>query len=404
MGTCWRVMGLMVNGLLAVCSPASGQDMPLIFDITTVWQINQPDGMLMPVPLRPLAVTTPKPRTGMETSLRYRDAESCHQDIVTREQVLLVWADNTHCTFSWRANAVARTVNDWFVVPASTVDVPKRAASSLITLLYGVGWDQIQGTYFTRSISSSFQLPAVEQRFSILVESNEQAINPTEIGAPSPLQQQVPAMTSSAIALQWRSLAERYTGLNLDMGVRGGPEIFLRARYERRIALGPKYRLHFNQSLIEASHTQAESYSEADIERSLGSSNVMRLSSTWDWQQIQSSVGEQWVHALTIAHSFEDHSIMTGGLSVAGISAPEFGYQTWGPGASFHQSFWRPWLFYELRPAYTYVRYAPSPSMQAVTLQNFLAGHIEQGVIFEPTTRPRWVVSMEVALGMMFGQ
>lgn len=395
----------MVGGLVAVCSPqAFGQDEPLVFDFMTLWQMNQPDGMLTPVPLRPQAMTTAKPRTGMGSSLHYRDAASCLQDRAPSQQMLLVWADNTHCSFSWRANAVARTVNDWFVVAPTTTDIPKKSASSLITLLYGVGWDQIQGTYFTRSISSSFQLPAVEQRFSLLVESNEQAINPTEIGAPSPLQQQSPATTSSAIALQWRSLAERYTGLNLDLGVRGGPELFVRGRYERRIALGSKFWLHFNQSLIEASRTQAESYSEADIERSLGNSSVLRLSSTWDWQQIQSSVGEQWVHALTIMHTFKDQSVLTSGLSVAGISSPEFGYQTWGPGATYHQVFWRPWLFYELRPAYTYVRYAPNPSEQAVTLQTFLAGHIMQGVIFEPTTSPRWVMSMEVALGMMFGQ
>ncbi len=381
---------------------------PLVLDVSRL--LHLPDDQQVTLPLQ---------APHGSPAIIYRTAEACTtKDYLNIDDYLQLkffypnwmegFLDQTHCLVSWRANATARWVNGWFGHTVPQISKPEETevpgeANWLLTMRNAVGWDQIQGRYVSRSISSQIQLPALQKRLSLLIESNEQAINPNQIGVPAPLQQQSRAITAGAIALQWRSTIEALSGLTIDAGVRSGPELFIRGQYYKNIPLGDWWMLHLHQTFVEGSMTRAESYSEASLERPLGYITVFRASTTWDWQQPQKLLGEQWVHALTWTHTLTHEATLSEGVSVAGITSPEFHFMTWGPGITLHQRFWRPWLFYELRPAYTRVYEAPGPMVNH-TANYFLAGQLVPVVFTLPTFQERWTFSIEAAIGIEFGR
>ncbi len=363
-------------------------------------------GWLLLCALRCLADTTTPDNSAQHAKLVYQDASSCVMS--NSEGMLVGWSDAAHCYFSWRANSLASWVNGWFTGPDLGSDLPlDSSASSLVTLREGVGWDAIQGMYNTHSVSTRLDLPAAEKRFAILLENNQQDINPSEIGAPSPLQLRSPATSAGAVALRWRGVLERYTGATMDLGLRGGFDAFLRLRYHRTLPLSRDYVFNFHQVVVESSKTEMESLTMLDIERRLDEHSVLRLSSNWDWQQQQRDLGEQWVQALTVSHEIGSQASISGGLSVSGITHPSPVLLNWGPGLSYRRNIWRPWLYLDLRPAYTHLRYAPAGIMginTAHVLADASGTHIDPAQIFLPRIAPRWAASMEVAFEVLFGQ
>ncbi len=314
------------------------------------------------------------------------------------------WSDAAHCYFSWRANALASWVNGWFTGPNLGDDLMlDSAASSLVTVREGMGWDQIQGMYNTHSISTRLDLPAAERRFAVLLESNQQDINPAQIGMPSPLQVRTPATSAGAVALRWRGVLERYTGATADIGLRSGFDAFVRLRYHRTLPLSAAYVFNFHQVFIESSKTEAESLTIFEIERLLDKHTIARFSSTWDWQQLQREMGEQWVQALTLSHEIGSRASISGGVSWSGITHPSPVFLNWGPGVDYRRQIWRPWLYLDLRPAYTHIRYAPA-GIQGLALQHAIPGQTEQVDVFLPRIAPRWAASLEVAMEVLFGQ
>ncbi len=363
--------------------------------------LDLPQAESVQIPLRAKPITS---------VVAWRNAEDCHDGLMfvqKQKDNPVHWVeprfvegvlDETHCVMSWRANATARWIDSWFAHHQSQVGAE---ASSLITVLSSVGWDQIQGQYVTHSLSSQVNLPALEQRLSLLVESNQQDINPVQVGLPAQLQQQSRANTAGAVALQLRSGFERWSGFTMDAGVRGGPELFVRAQYYKDLPLGSWWMGHVHQAFIEGSKTRGESYTSVSAERPIGAFNTLLAQSTWDWQQIQAGMGMQWVDALSLSQTLPYNIQLSEGLSVAGESQPHYRYLTWGPGMIFHQPFWRRWLFYEIRPAYTRIHDVPMSTVP-ISLANRL--NLVQNQELFSTTQSRWSFSIEVDLGMQFGQ
>lgn len=308
-----------------------------------------------------------------EKAVQYHDESSCIS--TDQENRLLGWVDQTHCVFSWRANSTARWLDKWFDETDLDLDADSQA-SSLVTIHEGLAWDQVQGWHTTHSIGARMDLPAASRRFKLVVEDNRTGLTPSQLGVPQSQQQTTPAANStSSVALRWVSMVEKYSNLVFDLGVRSGPEIFVRGRFQRSVPFGDVYAFHFKQYFIEGVRNKAESYTEFAVERLLDKMTVARISSTWDWRQRQEELGLQWVDGISISHQFSKRSSISTGLHVSGVSKPQLQFVDWGPGANYRQNIFRPWLFYEVNPAYTKER--------------------DQG--------GRWVASIEIRLEVLFG-
>ncbi len=393
--------GLCLGAWIGLNQPVFAQpEIWLPITLEDVLQLPQPEMVQPPLRARPI---TPVVAYRNAQDCRDEDAEGHHglmddPALWLKPQFVAGMLDETHCVMSWRANATARWIDGWFVYPHASEHAE---ASSLITVLSSVGWDQIQGQYVTHSLSSQVNLPALQQRLSLLVESNQQNINPVQVGVPAQLQQQSRANTTGAVALQLRSGFERWSGFALDAGVRGGPELFVRAQYFKDQAMGSWWMGHLHQAFVEGSKNRGESYTSISADRALGARTTLLVQSTWDWQENLAGMGLQWVDAISLAQALPYEIQLSEGLSVAGETRPQYRYLTWGPGVILHQPFWRRWLFYEIRPAYTRIHDVPVSSAPNGLVSTL---NLIQNSVQIPVMQSRWSFSIEVGLGMQFGQ
>lgn len=274
-------------------------------------------------------------------SVRYHSAESCvRQDPQTG---LTGWIDSAHCVFSWRANASARWVDDWFGEQGDD-------ASAYVVLQTGVGWSEAEQTYTVRKLSAHFDLPSARKRWRLVLTNEQEDSGGELIPGGDPLNSG--AGTSSA-ALRWLAYMKDALRMDLDLGVRSGPEAFVRARVSDSVAFRQYYLLRGRQVFRYGSEERGYSSTSVDLERILGPNSVLLFANSAQWKEAELERGFVWGESLSLLHQMEREQSLGYGLRVYGVTRPQRMTDGWGPYLMYRRGVWRDWLHMEVEPAYT---------------------------------------------------
>lgn len=262
------------------------------------------------------------------------------------------WVDYQHCVFSGRTTASARWFDDLFG------EWSDEEAAMMVRVVTEAGWDEENGFSSAARIRAKADLPNAKERLRLVITDEEEANElPTqeERVAPQTLRR---LRDTSSVALRWFPRVRHNIRTDLDIGVRGGPEIYTRLRLRRQWGLTEDSVLKAAQTFRYGTESLGVSSSQLDAERAVSGRSVLRLSTVYRFAENDHDDGFVWTHGLSMSHVFREYSdaSLGYGFSVSGHTRPDIHKESYGPWLVWRQSFWRDWLYYEIEPRLTHYR------------------------------------------------
>lgn len=283
---------------------------------------------------------TPRPATDASCILRDEEGR------------FLGWLDYQHCVFSGRTVASARWFDDLFG------EWSDDEATMMVRVVTELGWDEENGFSSAARIRAYADLPNARERLRLVITDEEETEPIPGQGdrvVPQPLRN---ARDSSSVALRWFPRDRHRFRTDLDVGVRGGPEIYTRLRLRRQWGLTEYSVLKASQTFRYGTESQGLSSSQLDAERVMSARSVLRLSTVYRFAEADHDDGFVWTHGLSMSQQFREFrdASLGYGVAVSGHTRPGIHKESYGPWLVWRQSFWRDWLYYEIEPRFTHYR------------------------------------------------
>ncbi len=284
-------------------------------------------------------------------------AENCiERDSAGR---FLGWMDYQHCVFSGRATSTARWFDDLFG------DWYDDEASMLVRTIGDITWDEEGGTSAGFRLRASVNLPNASRKLRLVVSDDQ-----TESGVDQSLRPGDRNAGKTTAAIRFIPVALERMRIDTDIGLRSGPDIFIRARYRESWNLAPRYALRLGQTLRYAADDKGRANTQLDLERAIGDNSVARLGNALSyWEKEDHAVGARWGQGLSLSHSLGEQRSLAYGLGTDGVTRPKFSRESYGLWLVFRSNIWRPWLFYELEPRLTRYRSLDWDAVPSMTLR-----------------------------------
>ncbi|MCP5175258.1 MAG: hypothetical protein H6996_09155 [Moraxellaceae bacterium] len=251
----------------------------------------------------------------------------------------LGWVDNQHCLVSFRATQTAQWLDSLFGQSEDSQDSIGR-----IRIINDLIWTEGSGLSGKTRIRASAKLPNAKRRFSLVISDEDDRLYPN-----SGTQTTTQSETTSA-ALRWLPNIASQVKYSVDLGAHS-TDVFtrLRAQREWRITNNSIFRLR--ESVRYGLKSELKSVTQAEVERLLNDKTVLRLSSAVQyWQNEPDPVGLRWSQDNSVLHRISRQKSIAYGLTLEGVQQPSWQVSSDRLFVLYRQSFWRPWLYYELEP------------------------------------------------------
>lgn len=264
------------------------------------------------------------------------------------------WVDERHTQArNWLSRA-AHGMDGWFGTP--NPDDPARAS---LRVMMDTTWNRYDGTTIKPRIRGRLKLPALEERFSVMIGDEDLDYDRPGDGGYTDerlntandnnrvYDRERARDSNASLALRWSKFRET-TGLDVDVGVRTN-DLFVRVKGEKKWQLTDDLKSRFEQvyrygvssehmalTTLEFTKTQTDTqmlvnrsrilYTNEDNDETIEWNNSLHR--RHDWQ------GKHGAHEL-------NYGVYVGG-NISG-DAPKL--NSYGPYISYRQPVWRDWLF-----------------------------------------------------------
>jgi hypothetical protein len=270
----------------------------------------------------------------------------------------LGWLDQTQAFSTSKADALARRIDRYFGVERSDLE----AAYSSLRLITQTSWEQQGSTDFRVRLRGTLHLPRVSERLS-LVFSEDQGEGSTYYNQNDILTEQ----RSTRVNLEL-NLGENDTsrfdfrvGLRSDLKLRTS----LRYRYERPFA--DDYITRLSQTVYFIDATGYGSFTQVQFDRTLTEKSLLRWSTEFRAQE--ELPGNEWSTALHYNVLGKNSGAISYFVSANGNSSHSE-VDRYQVGFRLRENIWRPWLFWEFTPGYSWEKPTPEqgyePGMFAI--------------------------------------
>lgn len=275
------------------------------------------------------------------------------------------WMDYHHCVFSGRTVATARWFDDLFG------DWSDEQADMLVRVINETEWDEEAGWSSVARIHARAALPNASTRMRLVITDEEDGPDGTtreERGSP---QTQRSLREATSVALRWMPRVKHHIRSDLDVGVRGGPDIYARLRLRRQWGVTDNAIFRLGQTFRYGTESLGVSLSQMDIEGVVSERSVLRFGSAYRFDELDHPDGFIWTHGLSMSHVFREwrDASLGYGFTVAGHTRPDDRKESYGPWMLWRQSFWRDWLYYEVEPRLTRYRELDWDTVPSVVLR-----------------------------------
>ncbi len=268
------------------------------------------------------------------------------------------WVDEKREKIQQRLDQQAQRMDAWF---GPTYNPDARAG---VTVFLDNTWDDHDGFDTRVRLRGSVKLPNARNRLRLVFGDDrldeEQRLGQPVLGPsvadqtdvrqsnlPSGSQINEQAQRDNAsIALRLLGEAGRDIHTDLDLGVRSGTDVYLRARADKAWEPRPDYRLHVGQTLRYGSKSRA--YARTDVLVDYVPSNRLPISlmNSYSFADPERHLGVTYVHRLSQTRHFWSGQDFGYGVQASGhIRDLDMFLDRYGPFVSWRQPFLRDWFF-----------------------------------------------------------
>lgn len=275
------------------------------------------------------------------------------------------WMDYQHCVFSGRTVATAQWFDDLFG------DWSDDHADMMARVIGETGWDEEIGWSSAARIRARVDLPNASARLRLVITDDGDAAGDATLEERSSPQVLRNLQDSTSVAVRWMPRVQHGIRSDLDVGVRSGPDVFLRLRLRRQWGLTDNSILRVGQTFRYGTESLGVSSSQLEMERAMSEHSVLRFSTVYLIEEDDHPDGFLWSHGLSMSHVFREwkDASLGYGFSVLGHTQPDHRKESYGPWVLWRQSFWRDWLYYEVEPRLTRYRELDWDTVPSVVLR-----------------------------------
>lgn len=261
----------------------------------------------------------------------------------------LGWLDRTQAFSTSRADALARRLDRYFGVERSDLE----AAYSSLRLTTQTSWEHNDGSDFRVRLRGTLHLPRMNERLR-LVFSEDRGEGATYYNQNDLITQQ----SSTRANLEVNLAESGYSRFDFRVGLRSNLKLrsSVRWRYERPFAEDWISRLSETVYFIDG--TGYGSFTQLQLDRTLTENTLIRWSTEFRAQEDLN--GNEWATALQYNVLGENSGAISYFVRAAGNSSHP-NVDSYQVGFRLRENIYRPWLFWEFSPGYSWIKEVPEP-------------------------------------------
>lgn len=266
----------------------------------------------------------------------------------TREDIPfgLGWLDDTQAYATDRANTMANQIDRFFGVPRSDIE----AAYSSLRLTLINSWSRIDGPEMDLRLRGKLHLPRINERISLIFSEDD--------GDGSSYYQQGgldDRQRDTRVNLEFNFLDTLRDRLDFRLGLSSSLKARASVRYRYEQPFAEDYLHRLTQTAYFKDGKGFGSITRYQIDRALGENGLLRWNT--DVRFEESFTGAEWNTGLSYSRRESDDSGVIYYGRVSGLSGPDY-IAAYDLGVRFRRNIWRPWLFLEVEPGYTWQKEA----------------------------------------------
>jgi hypothetical protein len=231
-----------------------------------------------------------------------------------------------------------------------------------IRLTTVAGYRKVEGFESNIRLSGRVEFPNFEKKLHLLLESerDKDAMDILSQGnQASHLLNKNNINKNNSVGLRWDVAQQPNSAFSMQVGLRFNKTINLRlqGRYRYTYPLEEDSLARLTQSVFWEAHEGIGENTRLDLEKLLAPQTLLRFSQELGVSEV--SKGTEWLSELALFHHFtkDKAGALTFWLSGATKPADNISaLEETGVSLRYRQSFYRPWLYFELEPHYRWVR------------------------------------------------
>ncbi len=246
-----------------------------------------------------------------------------------------------------------------------------------IRLTTTTSYRKVEGFESNIRLSGRVEFPNVEKKLHLLLESerDKDAMDVLSQGNQTThLLNKNNANKNNSVGLRWDVSQKPNSSFSMQAGLRFNKTINLRlqGRYRYTYPLEEDSLARLTQTVFWEGNEGVGENTRLDLEKLLAPQTLLRFSQNVGISEV--SKGKEWLSEVALFHHFTKEKAGALTLWASGATKPTdniSGLEETGFSVRYRQSFYRPWLFFEIEPHYRWVRkeftrdYQPSPGIIA---------------------------------------
>ncbi len=276
-----------------------------------------------------------------ECSAGQHGADECEQPLVVEKET---WFDGGRSYVGTSADGLANWIDSFFSEPRTDIE----SANSLLRLTYEGQWQEGEGSRENIKLRGKIHLPGINKRLSLVFADEEG--DESEVG--TDVSRLASSDDDTQLSLQYRALGGARVrvdyGLGVSSSLKGKAKI--RYRYQRPWSETTTHR--FTETLHFVDGEGFGLRSRYEIDHAIGDNRLVR----WDNKAAvaEDINGVEWSTRLSLTQRLNRKSAVSLFTWTNGETRPETLTTSYGLGLAFRRTFYRPWLFLEIEPAYAW--------------------------------------------------
>lgn len=263
-----------------------------------------------------------------------------------------VWVDTQHSNVKGTLHSWSNTIDNWIGTPD-----PNRPATANLRIMFDNEWNRYDGYSIKPRIRAKIKLPALKRRFSVVMGDedldnqsrdknrlNRNYREPLKTGQKYDRKQT--RDDNSSIALRWTDEIKRLgIETDLDVGIRSGADIFIRAKASKVWQITEQYSTRFEQ--IYRYGLNSKHYVRTNFENKF-SETERRSLNNHTYLQYTHDVDENliWGNSSYRQHNYSNYKQLNYGFNFGGdIEKKQVQLNYYGPFINWRQPILRQWLF-----------------------------------------------------------
>ena len=289
--------------------------------------------------------TEPDSRAGQtSTSLETSAVEP--DEAYAEEGRKQTWLDDTHEYVSTSADDFANWIDHFFGSPRDDIET----ANSTLRLTLENDWEESEGSDSNVRLRGKVHLPRLNERLSLLFTDEDGETTKEE----EALNELTNRPESTRVSLQYTAKEKQRYRIDYRLGLRSSLKARASVRYRYQLPVNEKTTHRLTETLYFIDGEGFGSRTRYELDYLLKEEKLLRWSNSARFAE--DTDGVEWTTQLTLGKRRGEKSAISGYTWLRGETRPEDLTTSYGVGLRYRRNFHRPWLFYELEPAYAWKR------------------------------------------------